>query len=176
MECDGAKLQGELAEMVPDKAAVMLGVMTPDGRTAARKGSGAAKADDDDDDDEEEEVLDRAALKKRSMAQAASAAAAGGSGLWTVAPEQVVLPAISQGAVCAQPLQAGDTVFVLGGGWREAVVEHEDAGAYLLMFGDGTRRLAALGEICWHDVAPMPYDIAEGKLCLGWDATLHHHR
>jgi hypothetical protein len=61
----------------------------------------------------------------------------------------MVLRALSQAAVSPEPLVAGDTVYVLGGGWREAVVESEADGAYLLCFGDGTRRLAALGEICW---------------------------
>ena len=66
-------------------------------------------------------------------------------------------------------MAVGDAVLVQTGGWREAVVEEQDdAGFYLLGFGDGERRWASGGEMCWHDVPPMGYDVSEGKSVIAW--------
>ena len=57
-------------------------------------------------------------------------------------------------------------------GWRDALVEMQSAGRYLLHHGRGEKRWADGGEIAWHDIAPMPFDVAEAKPMLGWQVCV----
>ena len=60
------------------------------------------------------------------------------------------------------------------GAWREALVEPHDgktqpSSRYLLHHGRGERRWADGGEIAWHDIAPLQYDVAPGLPMLAWE-------
>jgi len=87
---------------------------------------------------------------------------------WEAAPERLRLPLLCKPMHGELGLGIGSEVFVLAGPWREAVVEEQEDGFYLLHFGRGERRWASSGEIAWHDIAPMPYDVARGKQVLAW--------
>ena len=97
----------------------------------------------------------------------AGAAAGGGGGgeggSWAVEAARVRLPLLSKATCAAVSVAVGSSVFVLDGPWAEAVVEEQEDGFYLLHYGGGERRWASSGEIAWHDIAPMPYDVAAGK-------------
>ena len=91
-----------------------------------------------------------------------------------VAPlDRVLIPLLTGGEPSKFPVVIDDQVFVMVGGWREALVEVQEAGRYLLHHGRGEKRWADGGEIAWHDIAPMPFDVAAGKPMLGWDSKLN---
>ena len=95
--------------------------------------------------------------------EAGAAAGGGDGGSWAVEPARVRLPLLSKATCAAVSVVVGSRVFVLDGPWAEAVVEEQEDGFYLLHYGGGQRRWASSGEIAWHDIAPMPYDVAAGK-------------
>ena len=68
----------------------------------------------------------------------------------------------------AAAVDLGAAVFVLVGAWCEAIVEDQEEGFYLLHYGHAERRWAGPGEIAWHDIAPMAYDVAVGKTLLAF--------
>ena len=88
---------------------------------------------------------------------------------WHAEKKRVLLPLMARGTTAPEPVGIGDEVFVLVGGWREALVEVQDQGRYLLHHGRGEKRWADGGEIAWHDIAPMQFDVAEGKPLLGYE-------
>ncbi|KOO33148.1 protein kinase [Chrysochromulina tobinii] len=70
------------------------------------------------------------------------------------------------------PLDLGDSVYVLIGAWREAIVESQQGDYYLVHEGGGVRRWASAGELAWHDVPPQPFDLTAGKAVIAWDARV----
>ena len=88
---------------------------------------------------------------------------------WHAEKKRVLLPLMARGTTAPEPVGIGDEVFVLVGGWREALVEVQDQGRYLLHHGRGEKRWADGGEIAWHDIAPMQFDVAEGKPLLAYE-------
>ena len=97
---------------------------------------------------------------------------------WVVPRSRVLLPLLVRGMAPLHPLAVGDTVFAMSGGWREALVEaHEQGGAehtgrYRVHHGRGEWRWADGGELAWHDIAPMKFDVALGKPMLARHAAL----
>ena len=147
-------------------------VVECDGVPVAHNGLGAAV-----------QGKERALLGLRTAgddSEAGAAAAGGDGGSWAVDPARVRLPLLSKATCAAVSVVVGSRVFVLDGPWAEAVVEEQEDGFYLLHYGGGQRRWASSGEIAWHDIAPMPYDVAAGKQArtprthTGWAHTAHH--
>ena len=146
-------------------------VVECDGVPVAHNGLGAAV-----------QGKERALLGLRTAgddSEAGAAAAGGDGGSWAVDPARVRLPLLSKATCAAVSVVVGSRVFVLDGPWAEAVVEEQEDGFYLLHYGGGQRRWASSGEIAWHDIAPMPYDVAAGKQArtprthTGWAHTAH---
>ena len=82
-------------------------------------------------------------LGVRPAAEREAAAAAAAAAEWSAPASRLRLPLHSRAAHARQAVAVGDAVLVQTGGWREAVVEEQDdAGFYLLGFGDGERRWA----------------------------------
>ena len=97
---------------------------------------------------------------------------------WEVSRERVLPPLLTRGIRPRHVLKMGDEVFAMIGSWREALVEaHAQgeggapmAGRYLVHHGRGERRWADGGELAWHDIAPMQFDVAVARPMLAWHA------
>ena len=97
---------------------------------------------------------------------------------WEVSRERVLPPLLTRGVRPRHVLKMGDEVFAMIGSWREALVEaHAQgeggapmAGRYLVHHGRGERRWADGGELAWHDIAPMQFDVAVARPMLAWHA------
>ena len=93
---------------------------------------------------------------------------------WKVGADEARLgaPMLTVGSEPSPPLDLGDSVYVLTGAWREAVVESQQGDHYLVHEGGGVRRWASAGELAWHDVPPQPFDLTAGKAVIAWDARV----
>ena len=93
----------------------------------------------------------------------------------SVPRRQVLVPLLSRGQKPRHVLKMGSEVFAMVGGWREALVEPQpDVGQhpsrYLLNHGRGELRWADGGEMAWHDIPPMAYDVGSNQPMLAWAA------
>jgi hypothetical protein len=79
---------------------------------------------------------------------------------------RVRLPLLGRAWLSPAVLQAGTQVLALAGEWREALVIGRDETCYSVSHGRGQRRLASAGELAWHDVPPLPYDVCPGQSLL----------
>jgi hypothetical protein len=93
---------------------------------------------------------------------------------WKVGADEARLgaPLLAVGSDPSPPLDLGDSVYVLIGAWREAIVESQQGDYYLVHEGGGVRRWASAGELAWHDVPPQPFDLTAGKAVIAWDARV----
>ena len=138
VECDGAPVpHNGLAEAVKGKERALLGLRTPGDDSEAGAAAGGGEGGN-----------------------------GGEGGSWVVEAARVRVPLLSKATCAAVSVVVGSSVFVLDGPWAEAVVEEQEDGFYLLHYGRGQRRWASSGEIAWHDIAPMTYDVAAGKQAL----------
>jgi hypothetical protein len=159
VECDGVPVPHNLTafpEAIKGKAQARLGLRTPGDDSEAGAAAGGGEGGE-----------------------------GGEGGSWAVEAARVRLPLLSKATCAAVSVVVGSSVFVLDGPWAEAVVEEQEDGFYLLHYGRGHRRWASSGEIAWHDIPPMTYDVAAGKQAptprtdTGWTHTTHalhtHH-
>ena len=91
--------------------------------------------------------------------------------VWVVPRGRVLVPLLSPGMCPAHTLTIGSVVFAMVGGWREALVELSEGRKYKMDHGMGEKRWAGGGEIAWHDIAPMKYDVMAAKPMLAWDKS-----